>query len=76
MPRALKLMPDLTAMWLWTLKAPDSNGHAEDAGDDEDSEDEQEGKKPKISGFTLEYDAARKIAQGLGAHLESLDPFG
>jgi len=62
----------LTAMWLWTLKAPDLNGKAEDAGDDEDSEDEQEDKKPKITGFKLEYDAARKIAQGLGAHLESL----
>jgi putative DNA methylase len=62
----------LTAMWLWTLKAPDSNGKAEDAGNDEDSDDEQEGKKPKITGFKLEYDAARKIAQGLGAHLESL----
>ena len=62
----------LTAMWLWTLKAPDSNGKAENVGDDEDSDDEQEGKKPKISGFKLEYDAARKIAQGLGAHLESL----
>jgi hypothetical protein len=61
----------LTAMWLWTLKAPDSNGKAEDA-DDEDSDDEQENKKPKITGFKLEYDAARKIAQGLGAHLESL----
>jgi adenine-specific DNA methylase len=62
----------LTAMWLWTLKAPDSNGNAEDVGDDEESDDDQEGKKPKISGFKLEYDAARKIAQGLGAHLESL----
>jgi hypothetical protein len=62
----------LTAMWLWTLKAPDSNGKAENVGDDEDSDDEQEGKKPKITGFKLEYDAARKIAQGLGAHLESL----
>jgi adenine-specific DNA methylase len=62
----------LTAMWLWTLKSPDSNGKAEDVGDDEDSDDEQEGKKPKITGFKLEYDAARKIAQGLGAHLESL----
>jgi adenine-specific DNA methylase len=62
----------LTAMWLWTLKAPDSNGKAEADGDDEDSNDEQQGKKPKIKGFKLEYDAARKIAQGLGAHLESL----
>ena len=25
-----------------------------------------------ITGFSLEYDAARKIAQGLGAHLENL----
>jgi putative DNA methylase len=62
----------LTAMWLWTLKAPDSNGSAEGGDKDEDTEDEQEDKKPKISGFRLEYDAARKIAQGLGAHLESL----
>lgn len=62
----------LTAMWLWTLKAPDSNGNAQDSDDDEDSDHEQEGKKVKVSGFKLEYDAARKIAQGLGAHLESL----
>jgi putative DNA methylase len=62
----------LTAMWLWTLKAPDSNSNGEDDDDGEDSEDEQDGKKTKISGFKLEYDAARKIAQGLGAHLESL----
>jgi putative DNA methylase len=62
----------LTAMWLWTLKSPDGNGNAQGGGDDEDSDDEQEGKKPKIGGFKLEYDAARKIAQGLGAHLESL----
>jgi putative DNA methylase len=60
----------LTAMWLWTLKAPDANGKAENG--DDDSDDEQEGKKPKVSGFKLEYDAARKIAQGLGADLEGL----
>jgi hypothetical protein len=62
----------LTAMWLWTLKSPESNGNPEDGDNDEDSDDEQEGKQPKISGFKLEYDAARKIAQGLGANLESL----
>jgi hypothetical protein len=62
----------LTAMWLWTLKTPDSNGGSEDTVDDEDPDDEDEGKKVKLSGFKLEYDAARKIAQGLGAHLESL----
>lgn len=63
----------LTAMWLWTLKTGDTNGangdgEAEAEGDDEESG----GKKSKSSGFTLEFDAARKIAQGLGAHLESL----
>ena len=26
--------------------------------------------QPKVSGFVLEFDAARKIAQGLGIHLE------
>ncbi|MFN5855840.1 MAG: DUF1156 domain-containing protein, partial [Pseudanabaenaceae cyanobacterium] len=76
----------LTAMWLWTLTAPSSpNGtNATDADIDTDKvpvlqeeetdEDEEEnpGKKPKTTGFTLEYDAARKIAQGLGAHLETL----
>lgn len=62
----------LTAMWLWTLKSPDTNGDVEDLNAGEDSDDESETKKVKPSGFALEYDAARKIAQGLGAHLESL----
>lgn len=61
----------LTAMWLWTLTAG-LNGE-EDAADEsavEEEEPEQKGKAFK--GYVLEYDAARKIAQGLGAHLESL----
>ncbi|HEV3255300.1 MAG TPA: hypothetical protein VG013_00340, partial [Gemmataceae bacterium] len=29
-------------------------------------------KPGKVSGYVLEYDAARKIAQGLGAHLDQL----
>jgi adenine-specific DNA methylase len=62
----------LTAMWLWTLKSPDTNGHIEDTEAEEDSDDESEAKKTKASGFRLEYDAARKIAQGLGADLEGL----
>ncbi|MBK8904530.1 MAG: hypothetical protein IPM53_25350 [Anaerolineaceae bacterium] len=48
----------LTAMWLWTL-----------------STDEGESDSSKIiasTGYTLEYDAARKISQGLGVHLEQL----
>jgi adenine-specific DNA methylase len=62
----------LTAMWLWTLQAGDTNG---DSDDEDESDDESEGgaKKVKTTGFMLEYDAARKIAQGLGAHLEDLD---
>ena len=44
------------------------------SSDEEEGEDESEGgaKKPKPTGFILEYDAARKIAQGLGANLEDL----
>jgi putative DNA methylase len=61
----------LTAMWLWTLA-----GLAGKTGVDEDSVEEDEDssgkKRSKKGGFALEYDAARKIAQGLGAHLEDL----
>ncbi len=61
----------LTAMWLWTLSTgADGNGSA--GGEDEIEDEEDSGRKPKMSGFVLEYDAARKIAQGLGAHLEQL----
>jgi putative DNA methylase len=68
----------LTAMWLWTLGAGastseaiagvvDGSEEADEAGDDEGS---SSGKA--LAGFVLEFDAARKIAQGLGAHLEKL----
>lgn len=62
----------LTAMWLWTLFAG-NNGKtiSDDEGtNNEDTEDAQK-TKPLI-GYVLEYDAARKIAQGLGAHLDKL----
>lgn len=61
----------LTAMWLWTLKTGEADGAGENEKEDED-DDEAKGKKGGAGGFTLEFDAARKIAQGLGAHLESL----
>jgi hypothetical protein len=62
----------LTAMWLWTLKTGDTNG-AQTTAAEEDSSDEEEGcGKKAAGGFVLEFDAARKIAQGLGAHLEDL----
>jgi putative DNA methylase len=61
---AAGLEPDarLTAMWLWTLGANtgDSNGKGKSSDD----------KVTASTGYTLEYDAARKIAQGLGIHLE------
>lgn len=64
----------LTAMWLWTLRTDDrDDANGED--DDEEASDEEEGrngKKKALAGYVLEYDAARKIAQGLGAHLERL----
>lgn len=64
----------LTAMWLWTLSASDGEASKLPVPDDAIEEDEEDttGKKAKVTGFVLEYDAARKIAQGLGAHLENL----
>ena len=62
----------LTAMWLWTLNAPTTNGNTEDGEEEDAEEDEVATKKLKLAGFKLEYDAARKIAQGLGAELENL----
>lgn len=60
----------LTAMWLWTLSgksAPEESDEAEETDEDDESPKAKTG-----GGFSLEYDAARKIAQGLGAHLEDL----
>jgi adenine-specific DNA methylase len=57
----------LTAMWLWTLSTGNGTGNGKSDEDDDDEE-----KSTAVSGYTLEYDAARKIAQGLGAHLETL----
>jgi adenine-specific DNA methylase len=64
----------LTAMWLWTLTAGKTDVANGDSSEEEEEDDEPEGgaKKAKPTGFVLEYDAARKIAQGLGAHLEDL----
>ena len=64
----------LTAMWLWTLGAGARNmGDASsDEGETSKEDDDEEKGKGKVAGFVLEYDAARKIAQGLGAHLDKL----
>lgn len=61
----------LTAMWLWTLTAGASDNTGSD--EEEQSDDEESSSSGKLTGgFTLEYDTARKIAQGLGANLEDL----
>ncbi|MGB8296493.1 MAG: DUF1156 domain-containing protein [Polyangia bacterium] len=62
----------LTAMWLWTLNGGVAEG-ADAGGEDAETDDDADavGGNAK-AGFELEYDAARKIAQGLGAHLEDL----
>lgn len=60
----------LTAMWLWTLSGKSAPEESDDA--EETDEDEESPKAKTGGGFSLEYDAARKIAQGLGAHLEDL----
>ncbi len=81
---AAGLEPDarLTAMWLWTIGGGGANGNGKkssieevDEGIEEDTSDDDEeasgaGKTKVAGGFLLEYDAARKIAQGLGIHLE------
>lgn len=65
----------LTAMWLWTVSTGDAK--VEDSADDDDEPggEEDEGTVrtlAKAGGVALSFDAARKIAQGLGAHLEDL----
>jgi putative DNA methylase len=68
----------LTAMWFWTLKTSSESSTAKtdtqsNDQEDADDDDEQSDKTKKVTGYTLEFDAARKIAQGLGAHLEDLE---
>jgi hypothetical protein len=66
-----------TAIVLWTLGTGAASGSGSDAEDDDDSDEEDDEDAPKgkaaKGGFALEYDAARKIAQGLGVNLEQID---
>lgn len=62
----------ITAMWLWTLAGPGSTRSSEDAEDGSTADDDADS-AAELAGFSLEYDAARKIAQGLGARLEALE---
>lgn len=75
----------LTAIWLWTLSTSQRKDNLDsrvtvalnrDAQGDDDSDSEDDEKptsKTKSSGYLLEYDTARKLAQGLGAHLDKLN---
>lgn len=50
-----------------------ANGNGNSKDDEAvEEEDEKAPSKSKLSGFILEFDAARKIAQGLGVRLENL----
>jgi putative DNA methylase len=63
----------LTAMWLWTLSAgADNSDNNSSSNESEGETDEDKTPKSTMKGFVLEYDAARKIAQGLGARMENL----
>jgi putative DNA methylase len=67
-----------TAIVLWTLGAGGSGSSEPDesgAVETEEEDGNEESPKAKIAkgGYTLEYDAARKIAQGLGINLEQID---
>jgi len=67
----------LTAMWLWTLSSGgdqnlEKSAQVDDNDDESESDKKTGSKDKKKKGFFLEYDAARKIAQGLGAHPEEM----
>nr|MDO8099655.1 DUF1156 domain-containing protein [Candidatus Njordarchaeota archaeon] len=61
----------LTAMWLWTLRTRTNKIHEKDLA--KAIEEEEKVVAGRTKGYSLEYDAARKIAQGIGAHLEELE---
>lgn len=77
-PETAGLEPDarLTAMWLWTLgtSAAEASTATILNGETTNGKGEKEDQAPRPqvrpSAYALEFDAARKIAQGLGIHLE------
>jgi putative DNA methylase len=65
----------LSAIWLWTHSVGTNSQNMSDESGDSD-EREQVGSDEDLAnaapGIVLEFDAARKIAQGIGARLEAL----
>ena len=75
----------LTAIWFWVLKAANGNGSTtpetaiqdiDDADTDSGDEVQESGRKKASPGYPMEYDAVRKLAQGLGVNLEHLSQPG
>lgn len=68
----------LTALFLWTLQATQSQGNGASVGAEQGEEadehaeeaDEEETGRDGRGGFTLIYDVVRRFAQPLGIHLE------
>jgi putative DNA methylase len=61
----------LTALFLWTIQATDTDSTGNNAEPDDDDADEDEEKtKKKKAGLSLIYDVARRFAQPLGIHLD------
>jgi putative DNA methylase len=66
----------LTAIWFWVLKAA-ANGRPDDEDDDQEGAgdpDDDTGRSgsAKPRGYSMDFDTARKLAQGLGVDLERL----
>ena len=65
----------LTALFLWTLEATESEtddieSKENDDDVDDEEDDEEKPKKKKKAGLSLIYDVARRFAQPLGIHLD------
>lgn len=69
----------LTAIWFWVLKtsANGNNGNHDEEEPSFDEEDEvTESPKKNGAGYSMEYDAARKLAQAFGVNLTQLSQGG
>ncbi len=73
----------LTAIWFWVLRAAQNgsldNHEMDQDGEEEEPDEETDSISPnekiasaKTTSYSMEYDAARKLAQGLGADLHKL----
>jgi hypothetical protein len=75
----------LTAIWFWVMKEANGNGNGngklrdggqEGAAPPDANDEADEGDEPAVTkrsqGYAMEFDAARKLAQGLGADLVEL----